>query len=68
MRKDVRLFISNPDTEKASFLANSNTLKVLATEQNSLPEFLEDKIEQGEVLFGRRIHHREANRPDFIKQ
>ncbi len=60
MRGDIRLFLSNPDTEKASFTAYYNTLKAMAAEETSDPGFLDDKISQGQVLFGKRIHHREA--------
>ncbi|MBU4463387.1 MAG: substrate-binding domain-containing protein [Proteobacteria bacterium] len=60
MRGDVRLFLSNPDTEKASFTAYYNTLKTMASGQTANQGFLDDKIKQGQVLFGKRIHHREA--------
>ena len=59
-REDIRLFLSNPDTEKASFTAYYNTLKVMSSGQTAGPGFPDDKIEQGRVLFGKRIHHREA--------
>ncbi len=59
-REDVRLFLSNPETEKASFMAYSRTLKALAATQGALSDFLDVKIAQGRVLFGQRIHHREA--------
>ena len=60
MQGDIRLFLSNPDTEKASFTAYYNTLKAMASEETTDPGFLDDKISQGQVLFGKRIHHREA--------
>jgi len=60
IREDIRLFLSNPDSEKASFTAYYNTLKTLASDHNANPEFLDEKITQGQVLFGKRIHHREA--------
>jgi hypothetical protein len=59
-REDIRLFMSNPDTEKASFAAYYNTLKAMAQEQPASQGFPDDKIAQGRVLFGKRIHHREA--------
>ena len=59
-RRDVRLFLSNPDTEKASFRAYCSTLKALAPRQAGAPGFPDDKIARGEVVFGARIHHREA--------
>jgi len=57
---EVRLFISNPETEKASYTIYSKTLLVTASGQDSDPEFLYNKITQGQVLFGESIHHREA--------
>ncbi len=60
MRVDIRLFLSNPETEKASFTAYYNTLKAVAAAQAADPDFPDDKIEQDQVLFGKRIHHREA--------
>lgn len=56
MREDIRLFISNPDTEKVSYTAYHNTLKDLS----SNPDFPDEKIAKGQVIFGERIHHREA--------
>jgi hypothetical protein len=60
MRGDIRLFLSNPDTEKASFTAYYNTLKAMASGQTANPGFPDEKIAQGQVLFGKGIHHREA--------
>jgi hypothetical protein len=54
-RPGVGLFLSNPETEKASYTAYYETLKALGPEG-----FPEDKIARGEVVFGQRIHHREA--------
>ena len=59
-RRDIRLFLSNPDTEKASFMAYSSSLDNLVLEQTGRPDFTEAKVAGGEVLFGSRIHHREA--------
>ncbi|RJQ59697.1 MAG: ABC transporter substrate-binding protein [Desulfobacteraceae bacterium] len=59
-RGDIRLFLSNPDTEKASFTAYYNTLKAMASGQAADRSFPDDKIKQGQVLFGKHIHHREA--------
>ena len=59
-RGDVRLFLSNPDTEKASFTAYYNTLKAMASDQTDAPSFPDDKINQDQILFGQCIHHREA--------
>lgn len=60
MRGDVRLFLSNPETEKASFSAYYNTLKAVASAQTDNPDFPDDKMKQGQVIFGKCIHHREA--------
>lgn len=48
-RSDIKIFISNPDTEKASFTAYNETLSLLG-----LP------FEKGNMLVGEKIHHREA--------
>jgi hypothetical protein len=60
MRGDIRLFLSNPETEKASFSAYYNTLKAVASMQTDNPDFPDDKMKQNQVVFGERIHHREA--------
>ncbi len=64
---EIRLFMSNPETEKASFTIYSNTLSMSTSEQNSDsdfedsdPGFLYKKITQSQVHFGKGIHHREA--------
>lgn len=59
-REDVRLFLSNPETEKASFAAYRVTLGAMAQEAAAGKDFLDGKIARGEVVFGERIHHREA--------
>ena len=59
-RGDIRLFLSNSETEKASFTAYYNTLKAIASDETANPGFLDEKITQGQVLFGKCIHHREA--------
>ncbi|EPR35488.1 hypothetical protein dsat_2189 [Alkalidesulfovibrio alkalitolerans DSM 16529] len=59
-REDVRLFLSNPKTEKASFAAYHATLRAMAPEALAASGFPDDKIARGEVLFGESIHHREA--------
>lgn len=59
MRSDVRLFLSNPETEKASFIAYYKTLKAMAPEMDGL-NFPDDKMATDQVFFGTRIHHREA--------
>ena len=60
MRDDVRLFISNPKTEKASFDVYSEAIR-----QSLHDQYAPDKIEQllsdpTHTCFGELIHHREA--------
>lgn len=57
LREDIRLFISNPVTEKASHEVYKKTLLRFATKYsiNTLFETLEKNI-----VYGERIHHREA--------
>lgn len=59
-RDEVRLFLSNPDTEKASFSSYYHTLKALGGDRSPGEGFPDRKIARGQVLFGRCIHHREA--------
>jgi len=65
VRDDVRLFLSNPDTEKISFTAYYNTLKNLVPNQDPDNSFPDQKIAKGQVLFGKCIHHREAPQAVF---
>jgi len=58
LRDDVRLFISNPVTEKASHDVYHNTILGLATEQNLNIDAYKQKINS--ATFGERIHHREC--------
>lgn len=60
MDEEVKLFISNPETEKASFTAYHDTLKALLPAREPDSDFLKEKISQGQILFGDCIHHREA--------
>ena len=55
-RKQVRLFLSNPDTERASYRIYADSLKALARKRGITPDFLDT----GRVVYGERIHHREA--------
>jgi hypothetical protein len=59
-RTDIRLFLSNPHTEKASYTAYYNTLTAITSGLNSNSDFLYEKITQGQAVFGKCIHHREA--------
>ena len=54
-RGDVRLFLSNPETEAASNEVYRATLKGLARRQGLLVDIPEERI-----VYGERIHHREA--------
>jgi hypothetical protein len=57
-RDDVMLFISNPDTEKASYDAYAQTLRRLARRAGVSLGFLDG--DRGAVVYGEAIHHREA--------
>jgi accessory colonization factor AcfC len=62
LRDDVRLFISNPQTEKASYQVYHDTLLGLAQEQGLDCSLLEQtlSLESNKTVFGDCIHHREA--------
>lgn len=62
LRDDVRLFISNPDREKASYQVYYQTLQGLLQQAGVDIQKLETKISAGAsaTVFGERIHHREA--------
>lgn len=55
-KEGIRLFLSSPETEKSSYQSYYRTLKSLS----GLDAFPDDLISSGRVMFGRRIHHREA--------
>jgi hypothetical protein len=60
MRGDVRLFISNPDTERTSYSGYRQTLEEMAKGQGiEIDAFCRGTFGETAV-FGRRIHHREA--------
>lgn len=60
-RPDVRLFISNPRTERASHMVYRQALDGLATAAGLAENSIRDLLVPGdEVLFGELIHHREA--------
>jgi hypothetical protein len=64
LQEDVRLFISNAETEKASYTAYRDTLDNLLGA--ACPEgALETKRAQGQLVYGQRIHHREAPQAVF---
>ncbi len=61
-RPGVCIFLSNPETERASYSAYISTLRSLAEDRGMDPGFVDKKREAGEVVFGRCVHHREAPR------
>lgn len=56
-RPDVRLFLSNPEREAASYEVYRDTLAGLARQAGIRLALLADA---GRVVYGERIHHREA--------
>lgn len=60
VREDVRLFISNPKTEKASFSIYHKTLTGLLSAFTGGRDVIQMKETQGQVHYGNVIHHREA--------
>ncbi|MBI3570353.1 MAG: substrate-binding domain-containing protein [Gammaproteobacteria bacterium] len=57
-RPGVRLFLSNPKTETASYEVYVESLKGLARAQGVASDFLDAGAER--IVYGERIHHREA--------
>ena len=60
MRKDVRLFISNPETEKISYTGYRQTLEGMAQRQGLDGDAFWRAVFGKTAVFGQRIHHREA--------
>ena len=60
MRNDVRLFISNPETEKTSNSGYRLTLEGMAKRQGLDGEAFCRAVFGKTAVFGQRIHHREA--------
>ena len=60
MRSDVRLFISNPETEKTSYKGYRQTLEGMAKRQGLNGEAFCRAVFGKTAVFGQRIHHREA--------
>jgi len=65
LRDDVRLFLSNPKTEAASYQVYTDTLFAVAEQQNIDVQLMEKVISADSpthvrVIYGERIHHREA--------
>jgi hypothetical protein len=60
-RADVRLFLSNPGTEKASHMVYRRTICAMARNEGVSDEILAELFDSaGRICFGERIHHREA--------
>lgn len=62
-RQDVRLFLSNPRTERASNEVYVASLKALAAERGITLDWLDTEMQDsraGRLCVGQRIHHREA--------
>lgn len=60
-RPDVKLFLSNPLNETASYQVYADSLKALAGRVGQELDFLSDPTKYPErVVYGERIHHREA--------
>lgn len=63
LRDDVRLFMSNPITEKVSYQTYLGALRRLATVEGVTLGFLQHALGQpdpGKLIYGKSIHHREA--------
>ena len=60
MRNDVRLFISNPATEKTSYTGYRQTLEEMAKRQGLDGKAFCRAVFGKTAEFGQRIHHREA--------
>lgn len=60
MREDVRLFISNPDTESVSHLGYRETLIGIAAAQELNRDDFENAVFTSTLVPGECIHHREA--------
>jgi hypothetical protein len=58
-RADVRLFLSNPEREAASYQVYADTLRALARAERVELRFLGHPPVPG-IVYGERIHHREA--------
>jgi hypothetical protein len=60
MRADVRLFISNPETETVSYEGYRQTLEGVAARQGLDRATFNKSVFGQTVVWGQRIHHREA--------
>jgi len=60
MHRDVRLFISNPDTEKVSYTGYRDTLEKMAQKEGLDINAFQSAVFGETTVYGERIHHREA--------
>lgn len=58
--RDIRLFLSNPKTEAVSCRGYLETLRGMARREGINPDFLKDASGGPVIVYGERIHHREA--------
>lgn len=58
-RSDVRVFLSNPQTERVSYTVYANTLRAISARLAIVLDFLDGKP-HSRVVYGQSIHHREA--------
>ena len=59
LREDVRLFLSNSKTEKASYEVYRNTLLAMS-KSVGIGEQMQTLLDSDSIVYGERIHHREA--------
>lgn len=59
LKDNIRIFFSNPQTERASYLAYYDTFKRLAEKEGYDVSFLQEESDS-KILYGKNIHHREA--------
>ncbi len=69
-REDVRIFISNANTEKASHAGYRETLINVAKQKGLQSDKLKKWIDKGasQIMFGKSVHHREAPQALFENQ
>lgn len=60
LRENVRLFISNPMTEKASHMVYRQTLEGIGQKEGIAKQSIEKLLSGDQVHIGELIHHREA--------
>jgi molybdate-binding protein len=60
MRRDVRLFISNPDRESVSYRGYRKTLVGMAVQEAIAAQTFSETVFGRTLVPGQRIHHREA--------